>query len=65
MKAKVGDRLVLLGPHVGDAPREGIIVEIPDQDGTPPYRVRWLADDREGLIYPGPDARIEPQTVGA
>ena len=65
MKAKVGDRLVLFGPHVGDARRVGVIVEVPHPDGTPPYRVRWFADDHEGLIYPGPDARVEPPATVA
>jgi len=64
MKAKIGDRLVLYGPHVGDTRRVGVIIEVPHQDGTPPYRVRW-EDGREGLIYPGPDARVEAHSAAA
>jgi hypothetical protein len=60
MKAHIGDRLVLAGPHVGEAPRIGVIVEVRHEDGSPPYLVRWLGDDHEGLIYPGPDAHVEP-----
>jgi hypothetical protein len=59
MKAKVGDRLVLEGTHVGDARRCGVIAALRHDDGTPPYVVRWLDDDHEGLVFPGPDARIE------
>jgi hypothetical protein len=62
MKASVGDRLVLAGPHVGDTPRIGVIIEVQHADGSPPYLVRWLGDDHQGLIFPGPDAHIEPPT---
>jgi hypothetical protein len=62
MKAHIGDRLVLAGTHVGDAPRVGVITDVEHPDGSPPYRVRWLADGHEGLIYPGPDAHVEPPT---
>ena len=63
MKAQVGDRLVLAGTHVGDLDRVGVILELRNEDGTPPYLVRWLADGHEGLIYPGADAHIEPPTT--
>jgi hypothetical protein len=62
VKAHIGDRLVLAGTHVGDSPRVGVILEIRHPDGTPPYLVRWLADGHQGLIYPGPDAHVEPPT---
>jgi hypothetical protein len=65
MKAHIGDRLVLAGAHVGDVRRIGIIIEVRHPDGSPPYRVRWLDDDHEGLIFPGPDARVEPAAVEA
>ena len=32
-------------------------------DGTPPYRVRWVEDDHETLVFPGPEAHIEPVPV--
>ena len=60
MKAHVGDRVVVAGPHVGDARQVAVITEVRHPDGTPPYQVRWLADGHEGLLFPGPDARIEP-----
>jgi uncharacterized protein DUF1918 len=60
MKAHVGDRLVLEGTHVGDPRRVGVITALRHPDGTPPYLVRWLDNDHEALVFPGPDARVEP-----
>jgi hypothetical protein len=57
MQASVGDRIVVRGSHVGDQVRDGLIVEVRGQDGSPPYLVRW-DDDHEALIFPGPDAEI-------
>jgi len=61
MIGHVGDRLVLEGTHVGEPRRIGVITELRHDDGTPPYVVRWLDDGHEALIFPGPDARVEPQ----
>jgi hypothetical protein len=63
MKAHVGDRLILEGTHVGDPRRIGLVLEVRHPDGTPPYLVRWLNDDHEALVFPGPDARLEPQVT--
>jgi hypothetical protein len=60
MKGQVGDRLVLEGTHVGDPRRVGVITEVRHGDGTPPYEVRWLDDGHSALVFPGPDAHIEP-----
>ena len=27
-------------------------------DGNPPYTVRWVEDDRESVVFPGPDAQV-------
>jgi Domain of unknown function (DUF1918) len=62
MKASVGDRLVLEGSHVGDRRRIAVITAVRHEDGSPPYEVRWLDDGHEGLVFPGPDSRIEPQS---
>ena len=59
VKAKVGDKLIEEGAHVGDHRRIGIITALRHNDGTPPYVVRWLDTGREGLVYPGPDAHLE------
>ena len=60
MRAKLGDRLILESTHVGDRKRIGIVTELRHPDGSPPYMVRWLDDGHEALIFPGPDARVEP-----
>jgi len=60
MNARVGDRLILEGVHVGDHRRIGIVMELKHPDGTPPYVVRWLDDGHEALVFPGSDARVEP-----
>lgn len=59
MKAQTGDRIVLEGTHVGDARRVGVVLEVRHADGSPPYLVKWLDNDHEALVYPGPDARLE------
>jgi hypothetical protein len=65
MIAHVGDRLVMEGTHLGDLRRVGVITAVCHADGAPPYRVRWLDDGRTTLIFPGPEARIEPPSVPA
>ena len=60
MRASKGDHLVVEGKAVGNARREGEVVEVLGADGTPPYVVRW-EDHHEGLTYPGPDAHIRPR----
>jgi hypothetical protein len=62
MMGHVGDRLVLEGTNLSDSRRVGIITAVRHDDGAPPYLVRWLADGRTSLIFPGPEARIEPPT---
>jgi len=59
MHANVGDHLMVEGRTVGEGRREGEVVEVRGHDGTPPYVVRWT-DGHEGLVYPGPDAHVEP-----
>lgn len=60
MKAQVGDHLIMEATHVGETRRTGVVLVLHHADGTPPYRVRWLPDGHESLVFPGPDARIEP-----
>jgi hypothetical protein len=59
MKAKVGDRLVQESVRVDEPRRVGVIVGVEHADGGPPYLVRW-PDSHESLVFPGPDARVEP-----
>ncbi|GAA4089923.1 DUF1918 domain-containing protein [Nonomuraea soli] len=60
MNATVGDRLLVHGHVVGQRNRSGEIIEIRGPDGGPPYLVRF-DDGHTGLVYPGPDAVIEPR----
>jgi hypothetical protein len=62
MRAKIGDRLILEGIHLGDPRRVGIVLSVSHPDGTPPYTVRWLDNGHEALVFPGSEARIEPPT---
>lgn len=59
MKAKVGDKLVVVGHHVGEHGREAEILEVHGADGAPPYLVRWIETDHQALVFPGSDASIE------
>ena len=63
MEAHVGDWVVIEGRMLGERRRQGQIIGITHSDGTPPYRVRWLEDDHESVVFPGPGARIEPHPV--
>lgn len=54
MNARVGDRIVL----AGDTPRAGVVTAVGNDEGDPPYRVRWDDDGRVTLIFPGTRARI-------
>lgn len=55
--AHVGDWLeVSAGP--GTHARRGQIVALVHPDGTPPYRVHWLEDEHESLVFPPPDAHV-------
>ena len=59
MRAKVGDRVVIKGHHVGEPDRDAEILEVRGTDGGPPYVVRWEEDGHEGFFFPGPDAMIQ------
>ncbi len=59
MFAKVGDRLVIKNLHVGEAVRDGEILEVRHEDGSPPYTVRWEDTGHVSLVFPGPDAVIQ------
>lgn len=59
LRAQVGDTLVIEDKSVAGTPRIGRILAVGSPDGSPPYRVRWLAGEYESLISPGPGARVE------
>ncbi|WP_407318705.1 dsRBD fold-containing protein [Isoptericola halotolerans] len=60
MKASVGDRIVTAAGVVGGAVRDGVVVECPHGDGSPPFRVRWSDTGEETLVFPGPDSLVQP-----
>ncbi|MBJ6629153.1 pyridoxamine 5'-phosphate oxidase family protein [Streptomyces sp. I4(2020)] len=59
MHAHLGDRLVVESPATGVVRRDGEIIGLHHEDGTPPYDVRWSDTDDVTLVFPGPDAHIE------
>ncbi|GAA3494705.1 pyridoxamine 5'-phosphate oxidase family protein [Streptomyces prasinosporus] len=58
MRAHLGDQLVIESPATGVTRRDGEIVGLHHEDGTPPYDVRWSDTDEVTLVFPGPDAHI-------
>ena len=56
MYAHVGDRLVI----DGDPARTGLIIEVPHEDGSPPYVIKWLATGHIAMVSPGQFARVIP-----
>lgn len=59
MRAVVGDRLHVHGRVVGAHEESAEIIEVRGEDGQPPYLIRHQ-DGHEGLVFPGPDASVEP-----
>jgi uncharacterized protein DUF1918 len=59
LRAEVGDTLIIDAGGLAGIPRTGEIVAVTSPDGSPPYRVRWLAGEYESVIFPGPGARVE------
>jgi Rv2632c-like/Domain of unknown function (DUF1918) len=53
MKAHPGDRIILAASHIDQATRHGEVIEVGNENGDPPYLIRW-ADGHTGLLYPGP-----------
>jgi len=51
MIARVGDRIVVESEKVGQAAREGVILEVIEASYGIRYRVRW-GDDHESTIRP-------------
>jgi hypothetical protein len=58
MRAFEGDWIVVESPQRGLTRRKGLVVGVRHSDGSPPYLVRWTDDDRESLVFPGPDAHV-------
>jgi hypothetical protein len=60
MKAKTGDRLVVMSRHLDEAMEEGEILEVRGMHGDPPFLVHWYGAEHDTLVFPGPDARVIP-----
>jgi hypothetical protein len=60
MVGKAGDRIIIESEKVGQAVREGVILEVTESPYGTNYRVRW-SDGHESEIRPAAgSARIEP-----
>jgi hypothetical protein len=59
MEAKVGDRIVIKGHHIGEPDRDCEVLEVHGESGGPPYLVRWGDSGHESLFFPGPDAAVQ------
>jgi Domain of unknown function (DUF1918) len=64
MYATVGDRLHVHANCVGQPDKTGEIVEVHGKAGNPPYLVRF-GDGHTRLVFPGPDAVVEPAAGGS
>ena len=51
MQAKVGDRIAVESERVGQAAREGVVLEVLSPGDAAHYRVRW-ADGHESVFFP-------------
>ncbi|MGW0748141.1 pyridoxamine 5'-phosphate oxidase family protein [Streptomyces sp. NPDC002587] len=58
MRAELGDQLIVESTATGATRRDGEIVGLHHEDGTPPYDVRWSDTGEVTLVFPGPDARV-------
>jgi hypothetical protein len=59
VKASVGDRIIIEGHREGEPLRDGEIMEVRSEDGSPPYVVEWSDNGHSSLFYPGPDAKVQ------
>jgi hypothetical protein len=59
MKASLNDRIVVVSARLGQNAREGRIVELRHEDGSPPYVVAWSDTGERALYFPGTDSHIE------
>lgn len=59
LKASPGDRLVVKGHQVGAHERDGEILEVRGEGGSPPYLVRWEDDGHVSEFFPGSDVHVQ------
>ncbi|WP_413253450.1 DUF1918 domain-containing protein [Streptomyces pseudovenezuelae] len=58
MRAQLGDELIVESPTTGATKRDGEIVGLHHDVGTPPYDVRRSDTEEATLVFPGPDAHV-------
>jgi Domain of unknown function (DUF1918) len=58
MHAEAGDEIVVRGPHVGEEDRKGMITEVHEERGAPPYPVRW-ENGHDSVFTPSSDTVVE------
>jgi len=58
MHARAGDWLIIESNGSERSARRGLIEDVRNPSGAPPYLVRWVDTDRTCLTFPGPDARV-------
>ena len=59
MKASVGDHIIIEGHKQGEPVRDGRVVEVRTENGSPPYEVEWSDNGHVTLFFPGPDAKVQ------
>jgi len=64
MRAQLGDTLHTHASHTDTPDQWGRIIEIRGPDGAPPYVIE-LPDGHIRLVFPGPDAVVEPRRPAA
>ncbi|MDP3969588.1 MAG: DUF1918 domain-containing protein [Nocardioides sp.] len=64
MFARAGDRLIVRSNHLNGPTKEGEILEVRHDDGSPPYVVRWSDTGQESFVFPGTDALVQSPGQG-
>lgn len=59
MYAAKGDRIVVKAHHLGEAERDGEILEVHGESGGPPYLVKWSDTEHATLFFPGTDTVVQ------
>jgi hypothetical protein len=59
MYARPGYRIVIRNVRLGGPIRDGEVIGVEHEDGSPPDRVRWSDAGHESLFLPGPEAHID------
>ncbi len=57
MQGQAGDWLIVHSHNDGGHIRRAEIIGT-HAGGQPPFTVRWLDEDKESVVFPGPDAQV-------